>query len=159
MKLAILAVAGLAASASAQSLDISGIATDGAADVNAGNIVSAGAVTEIAFDLNFTAISPSWGSELFITITGPGGFVATAGGSDAPADLTFGWADSSGTYTFNGSLAVAGGAGTYTVFVGESFNDAGQDGFINQGTVTLIPTPGAAALLGLGGVAATRRRR
>jgi uncharacterized protein (TIGR03382 family) len=57
-------------------------------------------------------------------------------------------------------VPASGGAGTYTISVFDSFDDFGDDGIFNtESTITLIPAPGAAALLGLGGLAATRRRR
>lgn len=165
--LAIASVAGLAlaATANAQVIDISGM---GAGPVNTpiGSAVSGG-VTAIAFDISWTTFSPSWGEELNIDISGPGGFLFTADGGDGglsddgPDDLTFGWGGSSGTFSFAGTVAVSGGAGTYTVSAFDDFDDFGADnGVFNSGsTITLIPAPGAAALLGMGGLAATRRRR
>lgn len=51
----------------------------------------------------------------------------------------------------------ADGTGTWTVFITD--REGGDTGDILSASVTLIPTPGAAALLGLGGLAAARRRR
>ena len=167
MKLAIATAAGLAmaATANAQSLDIGGQTYDAAdGTVALGTIVSGGSVTDIAFDLAINAgnfgESGSWGSEFTLQIDGPGGEQFIAGGGDAPADLTFGWGNSGGSFSFSGSAAFSGGAGTYTVSVFDTFDDTGNDGFIfEDSTVTLIPTPGSAAILGLGGLAAVRRRR
>ncbi|CAN5672454.1 hypothetical protein BH11PLA1_BH11PLA1_19090 [soil metagenome] len=55
--------------------------------------------------------------------------------------------------------------GSLFVTVYEQFDDAGatgQDAAVSAGLLTItysVPTPGAAALLGLGGLVATRRRR
>jgi len=166
--LAIASVAGLAlaASANAQVVDLSGQIYDGAAPMVAGS-TNVGGVTDIQFDVSVTTFSPSWGEEVIIDIAGPGGFAfRAAGGPDTlngptNADLTFGWGASTGTFTFSGTASgLSGGAGTYTVSVFDEFDDFGDDGVFNSGsTVTLIPAPGAAALLGIGGLAATRRRR
>ena len=154
----------MAATASAQSLNIGGQtydAADGVAPL--GTIMTSGSVTDIAFDLGINAgnfgESGSWGSEFNLQIDGPNGEQFIAGG-DTSADLSFGWADSSGSFTFSGSAPFSGGAGEYTVSVFDTFDDTGTDGFIlADSTVTLIPTPGAAAILGMGGLVATRRRR
>lgn len=164
MKLAIATAAGLAmaATANAQSLDLSGVGVEGTTPVMVGSISSMTAVTAIEFD-NLVSVdtSPSWGSEVQIQIDGPNGFSFSAGGGDVAADLTFGWGNSSGTWTFTGSAAVSGDAGTYNVSVFQSFDDFSPDpdSVFQSGTITLIPTPGSAAILGLGGLAAVRRRR
>ncbi|MBL8990431.1 MAG: hypothetical protein JNJ48_02490 [Phycisphaerae bacterium] len=65
-----------------------------------------------------------------------------------------------GTAQINNALAAfntAYGTGTWTVFITD--RAGGDTGDIISASVTLIPTPGAAALLGLGGLAAARRRR
>ena len=167
--LAIATVAGLATAASAQTVDLSGLSYDGAVATPGGMVVTSG-VTAIQFDLAVNAgdfgNNISWGAEVEIQIDGPGGFSFNADGSDGeasdfgPSDLTFGWANSPGTFTFSGTAVVSGGAGTYTLTIFDSFDDAGTDGsFLAGSTVTFVPAPGAAALLGLGGLAATRRRR
>lgn len=51
----------------------------------------------------------------------------------------------------------ADGTGTWTISVFD--REAGDLGSLLGGAVTLVPAPGAAALLGLGGLVATRRRR
>ena len=167
MKIALATAAGLAvsATASAQVLDISGILYDGAAPTPAGMVVTSGSVTNIEFNLGINAgnfgENISWGSEFTLQIDGPAGFQVFAGGGDfAGADITFGWADTGGTYTFAGTLPVSGGAGTYTVTIFDTFDDAGNDGVTLSGsTINFVPAPGAIALAGLGGIAASRRRR
>jgi len=168
MKIALATVAGLAisATASAQVIDLSGVGTTGVLTA-VGSTVTPGAVTMIQFDLSVMTNGGSWGSEVNIDISGPGGFLFTADGAetdfsdDGPDDLTFGWGDFSGTFTFSGTVAVVGGAGTYTVSVVEDFDDAPafDATFKNGSTITLIPTPGTAAILGLGAASMIRRRR
>lgn len=50
-----------------------------------------------------------------------------------------------------------GATGTWTLFVADY--GGGDTGAVASWSVTILPTPGAAALLGLGGLAAARRRR
>ncbi len=162
--LAIATVAGLATAASAQVIDLSGLTYDAAVATPGGSVAVPGGVTAIQFDLAVNAgnfgSNISWGSEVQVNIDGPGGFSFTSGGGDIAADLTYGWGDSSGTFTFSGSAAVAGGAGTYSITIFDTFDDAGTDGvFLAGSTVTFVPAPGAAAPLGLVGLSATRRRR
>ncbi len=169
MKFAIASVAGLAIATTASAshiLDIGGNLYQAGTPQVLGSIVNnTGGVTSIEFDLAINAgnfgENLSWGSEFQLQIDGPSGFVATAGGGDIFADLTFGWANTGGTFTFTGKLdVVSAGPGTYTLSVFDTFDDAGNDGFILAGsTVTFIPTPGSAAILGLGGIAMMRRRR
>ncbi len=165
--LAIASVAGLAiaATASAQVIDLSGALYDGIPNA-VGSVNVPGGVTAIQFNLSVSTFTPSWGEEVNIDITGPGGFFFGADGSDAglsddgPDDLTFGWGSSTGTFTANITVAAVGGAGVYSVSVFDDFDDAGDDGIFNSGsTITFIPAPGAVALVGLGGLAAVRRRR
>ena len=125
--LAIASVAGLAlaASANAQVVDLSGQVIHGASS-NAGSTSTSSGVTAIAFDLSYTTFSPSWGEEVIIDISGPGGFAFTSrrrdfdpNGPPRPDDLTFGWGATTGTFSFSGTASVSGGAGTYSVNVFE----------------------------------------
>jgi len=162
---AIASVAGLAlaATASAQTLDISGftydtgLVTNGVGTIHTlGTVNSSGSVTSIEFNLDFDSLggaNGSWGSEVNIDIDGPNGFhigadgndVGGAGGiDDGPDDITFGWGNSAGNFTFVGSIAVSGDAGLYTFTLFEEFNDSGtgNDGIFNAGsTITLVPAP------------------
>jgi MYXO-CTERM domain-containing protein len=83
-------------------------------------------------------------------------FVASGGGSWDPGATGF-----AGAGTYNANAFPAGGfaAGTWNILVND---DAGGD-ISSVGNFTMnytaVPAPGALALLGLGGLAVTRRRR
>lgn len=69
----------------------------------------------------------------------------------------------SGTGTWNVSAAqyaslLGGNAGGNIYFPADTFDDVTPNS-VSMGTWALVPTPGAAAMLGLGGLAASRRRR
>ena len=129
-----------------------------------------GPITEIAWDLAIDSFSPSWNSEIRIALLHvPSGNGFTMGGGDDPSvDINFGWPDSSGPNTTMGSVLPGDiglpdfdSFGLWEVTVDESFDDAGIDSHLT-GTITLFkaaPAPGALALLGLAGLAGTRRRR
>jgi hypothetical protein len=177
MKTAILTVAGLAAAASAQSFvaDLSGVGVDGAAPtIIAANNSNSGALTTIDFDISVTTASPSWGSEVNIQLVHlPSGFTFTADGDDAdfsddgPADFLFGWGNSVGTFSFSGSVDLTGQLadvnGAWEIRLSDDFDDfANPDHSYDAGsTVTInnVPAPAGLAILGLGGLAAARRRR
>ncbi|MCW5766284.1 MAG: hypothetical protein KIT68_09950 [Phycisphaeraceae bacterium] len=59
--------------------------------------------------------------------------------------------------SLNGAFGAFSATGTWTLFVRDL--GSGDTGEILSWSVTILPTPGAAALLGIGGLAATRRRR
>ena len=130
---------------------------------------TAGPITDIAWDLDHDAFSPSWGSELQIVLTHVGtGNSISMGGGDITVDIEFGWGNTSGNFHTDGTVSAADigldefdSSGRWLVSVFESFDDGGIDGHI-IGTITLlkaIPGPGALALLGLAGLCGTRRRR
>lgn len=169
--LAILAVSGLALAASADVLviNIGGWQADGGY-TNAGNTFqdfNLGVGTTIdsaSFDVSWTAASPSWRSELALSLNDDlfGDFY------DAfPSDL-----DSAGSDSRSGDFAAAVGGfigGPFTLTSGilhveiyDTFADAVIDQVITSGTITVnytpIPAPGSVALLGLAGFAARRRR-
>jgi hypothetical protein len=119
-------------------------------------------------DLTFTAQGASWVSELVLSVNdsvaGTGGFwdFNPGVGNDAPG--TYG--PLSGTFANPGLFS----SGPFTMATNslyiesyDSFNDAGTDAIVANGTLrvtyTPIPAPGAAALLGLGGLVVARRRR
>lgn len=177
MKIAIATVAGLAAAASAQSMtvDLSGQGADGFAPtvLNVNNSNS-GAITSIDYDFEVEAFLPSWGAEINLTLTHvASGWSFTADGDDAdfsddgPADFLFGFGNTSGVFSFSGSVNVSGLAdvnGAWTVTLADDFDDLSVDPdhqYLSGSTVTVnsVPAPAGLALLGLGGLAATRRRR
>lgn len=113
--------------------------------------------------LTFTSVNGSWQSELRLSVSdngifprvwnnAPGG--PTSGGTFGPASGVFG---AGGNFTMETS--------TLLVTAFESFDDGGgsiQDATISAGILRInytIPTPGALALLGMGGIIAARRRR
>ena len=192
--LAILAVAGLASVASAQtapktySVDLVpdlAIPDSPAAGVSSTIIVpDSGIIAD--FEYLWIDMTHTWVGDLVITLSHPGGSAIILDRPGVPAS-TFGNADNvGGVYTFTDVDAafpeLAGGGlvapGFYRTandfglaFNGdEKFGDwtltiqdfgGGDVGTLNAWgfAVTNVPTPGAFALLGLGGLAAARRRR
>ncbi len=169
--LAVLAVSGLAVAASADVLviNVTGWIADGGyqsglnsvADYNLGVGTT---IDSASFDISWTAPSPSWRSELVLSLNDDlfGDFWDTLPSVD----------DLSGSETqaasWDGSLGgFIGGPFTLTsgilhVEIYDIFNDAGVDQRIDGGIFTInytpVPAPGAMALLGLAGFAARRRR-
>lgn len=174
---AIIAVAGFAGAVSAQTvIDLSGMNVDGAAPTTfTVNQTDHGPLDSLDFNLTAEAVAPSWGSEINVTLTHvPSGWSFNADGDDAdfdddgPADFLFGWGNSSGVFSFQGSVNMAGQGpadtfGEWRISLSDDFDDGvNPDHFYHSGstiTINKIPAPGALALLGLGGVAAMRRRR
>ncbi|MFA6046689.1 MAG: PEP-CTERM sorting domain-containing protein [Phycisphaerales bacterium] len=113
-------------------------------------------------------------SDTEIALYGPdGSFIATDddGATGFFSQLSYGAADPfpSGSDILPGSSGLSLAAGTYTLVTG-GFNTtfaSSLSGTFTPGTnsgtydlaVTFVPAPGAMALLGLGGLVATRRRR
>lgn len=146
-------------------VDVTGVQSFGVQG-NAGNTVlsyniGAGAtVTSIGFDVNLTAISPSWLSEIRLAFTDSSGngVRLTPGGGDEFQ----GTASYSGYYELSDFDLVfqVGADGILRLEFYESFNDyVGVDGSWNFGTLTFgitpaavidVPEPGTGMLLGAG---------
>jgi MYXO-CTERM domain-containing protein len=91
-----------------------------------------------------------------------GNYSFATGGAAFPTTLTGTAVVPSGTYAPIGDLSLFNGqnsAGTWTLSVADAAG--GDTGALGSWTLNLtpVPTPGAAALLGLAGVAGLRRRR
>lgn len=130
-------------------------------------------VTSIAWNLNFTAFSPSWLSELTVLFTssaGGDGVIFTPSATSAPGTES----DSGSADLVDLGLSFEVGTdGKLYIEFGEDFDDAtvNPDGRWNSGsftigyddhvTVTPVPEPETYAmlLLGLGAVGALARRR
>lgn len=106
----------------------------------------------------------TWASDTNLMITAPDGQTVSIGGFGSPADLDYDYQGSvsagpgvymSGPHT--GWIDGGPNGGTYTLKMTQDFGI----GFFNDFSVHIIrvPAPGAAALLGLGGLVAVRRRR
>ena len=82
------------------------------------------------------------------------------------SDINLG-GDRAGTLISSGSTNLLNGQsgdGDWTLSISETFDDGGpaNDGFFGSGSffrVNFVPAPSSMALLGLGGLAAARRRR
>lgn len=117
--------------------------------------------------VTFEAFGESWIRELAISVNEVGGVEAFWDFNPGVGITNPGvFGPASGNFLIPGLF----GSGPFTTVSGglyietyDTFNDAGTDATISAGilriTYTPIPTPGAAALLGLGGLAAMRRRR
>ncbi len=161
--IAILAAAGLASAAAADvTVDIAGV-TSNNAQGDGGNVVltvNVGAanaeITSIDFEGFYVPNSPSWTSEPQWSFQGGGHLwgMSNHGGVDDSNPLAY--AGSEATSFFSD------GNGDVTIEFWENFVDFnGPDGTYERGSITLkvIPAPASLALLGLGGLVATRRRR
>lgn len=170
--LAVLAITGLAAAASADVIvvDISGWQADGGWN-NAGNssasfFVPAGStVDNVEYNITYTANGLSWLADLVVSVNDSIGFV---GGY---MDMQVSETTTPGSTTVSGNFFTAPlvEGGPFVVTTGEIyvelydvFNDGGIDETVSSGTITIhytpVPAPGALAALGLAGLAARRRR-
>ena len=115
--------------------------------VNSYNVGAGAVITGISYNVNITAFTPSWLSEI-------GLFFGTSDQSDG-VFFTPGFNDSNpgtGTYADSADLVdlgldfAVGADGLLRLEYFEDFDDfAGADGVWNSGTITFTYTPGAAA--------------
>ncbi len=181
--IAIAAVAGIAAAAAAQTSG--SISFNAPAQVNAGEtftvevIASGDQAGILSFNLAISAAnaasvgSPTGNAALFTfgTFAGVGDFEASGGANAfakqqlANGSVLFSFQVTAGSSNIDLSAAAGtidgGGAGTltYGVDAGFFFLPTDFDNISFNGATVVVPAPGAAALLGLGGLAAARRRR
>ncbi len=173
--LALIAAAGVANAGVASYADLSGMTTNDAegsvTNVAFTHAVGMGdtLVTAVSWDLDQTAgIDPggaSWLSEMTIAMDFDGDGIndlyITPSATNAPGTEF----NSSGGFVDLGDAGIGdllAVGGTIDIELFESFvdSDGSPEGIFNSGTVGfLVPAPGAAAMLGLGGLVASRRRR
>lgn len=120
---------------------------------------------EIGFDYDEPAADSSWASDVQFIISNDDGAQFTVGGFTNAGDADVFWAfdgpASDGPGFYSDAFLVDLPAGDYTLtFVNDYGADPNPNAYTNiAGSFTKIPTPGAAGLLGLAGLAAVRRRR
>ena len=161
--IALAAVAALAGTAMGTDLviDVSGIESwdfQGDANNTILNVfVGAGAtITNIAWNVNLTTIGISWADENTMTFNGAQSINVAAGDAFTVSNANYAGSAASGI--------VLDGSGMLSIEfheVGFDDNANAVDSFFNSGslTVSYVPAPSALAVLGLGGLAAGRRRR
>ncbi|MFO0833080.1 MAG: hypothetical protein U0637_14705 [Phycisphaerales bacterium] len=176
----LLAVAALAAAAGVANADVTfnlGSATLNGGQYFGGTFAGSGTLTGMAISYDFqpsaAALNDSWASDAILYVQGADTNTGEWGGYN----LSFGGFDE-GLFSFNGSISAPpgvysdtqsvanatppSGAGTWTLYFANGYGTSAAVTY-NNVTVTLfgvnVPTPGAAALLGLGGLVAIRRRR
>lgn len=173
MKKSLALIAGLALASSAQAgaltytFDISGLGSEGGFGTNFPTLThdfgAPGVIVGVEFNVNATPNSPSWSSEIQIAID-------TWDDASLDADIDFaewGGADNSDPIAISGAFGAnsASSDGMVYLTIWETWSDSPVPDavFGSNSTVTVIyravPAPGAAALLGLGGLVAVRRRR
>lgn len=123
----------------------------------------------ITFDYNESVLDASWASDAAVAIEFDGAIVARIGGSfggmgvlggtrDETWDFNGSGSDNPGTYshvfTFDNPIATPD---SFRIYLTDTFN--GGNSFLNITVDLLVPAPGAAAVLGLAGLAGIRRRR
>ncbi len=147
------------------SWDLEGDADNFIANIDFG---VAGTIHGIGWDTTQASIGASWLSEMvvsFADLGGAPGLYLTPSGTTAPGTESY---SSGGIVDLEGAgipdVVIASGVLSMEFF--ESFDDVADaiDGnWLEGSTITLdmffVPAPGALALLGLGGLVSTRRRR
>ncbi len=126
-------------------------------------------ITAITFEgLTFSTFNGSYLSELILSVNDATNATAFWDWAPSTTEDPGSFGPGSGSFGFPGVF----GSGPFTTSTGglfitvyEGFNDAGSliDASISAGTLrieyTVVPTPGALALMGMGGLLASRRRR
>lgn len=119
----------------------------------------------IGFDYDEPVSDASWASDVQFIISNADGAQFTVGGfsngGNADAPWAFDGAGSTNPGFYSDSFVLDLSAGDYTLtFVNDWATDPNPNVYTNIAvSFTKIPTPGAAGLLGLAGLAAVRRRR
>lgn len=161
--IALAAVAALAGTAMGTDLvlDVSGVESwdfQGDANNTILNVfVGAGAtITNIAWNVNLTTLGISWADENTMTFNGAQSINVAAGDAFTVSNANYAGSAASGI--------VLDGSGMLSIEfheVGFDDNANAVDSFFNSGSLTIsyVPAPSALAVLGLGGLAAGRRRR
>jgi hypothetical protein len=186
--IAMLAIAGLAGTAAAQSYNGAGFTIpDNASAGASSSIVIADAGSVLDLTVTLSGLTHTWVGDLIITLSNgsstidlinqPGGsggigfgFSWNLGGDytfDDAASATFeGFTGPSSAILPSGSYAPEGALSSFnggsiagTWTLSISDNAGGDTGAFQGWTLTNVPAPSAVALLGLGGVVAGRRRR
>ncbi len=124
---------------------------------------------EIIFDFDPLDAGGAWASDMVFVLIGPGLEGVSWGGFNT--DFGF---PNQGTWAFDGSGSAAAGTysdsvvhgaqsdGVWTLGIGNGWTTGGEVAYNNVSVTlfgTIVPAPGAVALLGLAGLAGSRRRR
>ncbi|RYG38120.1 PEP-CTERM sorting domain-containing protein [bacterium] len=134
------------------------------------NIGANSVVTGFSFDVNVTAFSPSYQSEIGFSLFNPNtydGVSITLGVLGAPPTSGTGQYATNGTIPVDTIVFAAGNDGILNLELFDNFTDFPDDldAVINSGTFTVhyetqaVPEPASLAAFGLGGLALLRRRR
>jgi len=125
----------------------------------------------VSFDYNKADSDGSWASDLQMVLTDPNGNVFDIGGLNDEDPLVNEWdfqgsgSTDPGFYEHTSDWDVWAddprSKGDWTIALSDDWNSGSIDNEWNNFTITFhkIPAPGALALLGVAGVAGTRRRR
>lgn len=137
------------------------------------NVASGGSITGFTITADMqTAGGGSWQSDMKLEITAPGGAVFSVGPTFGNTTNTA-WNQLGGTGAVPPNTTAAGplsmsfpfafgsATGNWTVRLSNGWTGALAPDTVswNNVVITLVPTPASAALLGLGGLVALRRRR
>lgn len=161
---------GLASAALAQPVDLNVGAINGLVpgqpQVFNFNVPQSFDVTGFSFMGDLVQIGPAgaWGSDMRMVIMAPGGASVSIGGFDTLSDLDWDFSGSGsaspGSYASGPhAWALGNSTGAWSLtFTNDWASGNGSMDWSNV-KVTLVPAPGVAALMGLGGLVALRRRR